>query len=406
MYNVIGFTLTDGDTYQNSAIMAEALAEQLGINIKVDAVGASEAFKALGRDSRGNTLMIFHDQSYLGNLYGVTGYADPFEGYTVGQTVAINPGNAYLVGCDSPYQSMEDILTAAANGDRVRVAIQPGGVSKIGFLAMKNAASVRTPGSEENIVAVNTGSQSDKNQAMWDDLADVINGSIQDNEQFTQLPADDQKCMRFVWITARPATFEQASAAGMGNATRDPMLQYASPATSVTLDGTQDFTFDKEFFFLYNKDMDPAIMDQVNAAMTTRRDRIAASGPYWRRTSGEMDKPRFLGTPGLTVLYFWLMVPVGNIWPNTGLGFPVCLIPFVFATGFFTCTACLTAGACDAGDRRDQAVFRIMAVHRDLFSAPCPEARATKSHRSYRRCFSRWSSAALLSASSSGPFPA
>ncbi len=287
---VIGSTSTGGDTYQNSAIVAEALAEQLGINIKVDAVGATEAFKALGRDSRGNTLMIFHDQSYLGNLYGVTGYADPFEGYTVGQTVAINPGNAYLVGCDSPYQSMDDILTAAANGDRVRVAIQPGGVSEIGFSAMKNAASVRAPGSEENIVAVNTGSQSDKNQAMWDDLADVINGSIQANEQFTQLPADDQKCMRFVWITARPATLEQAPAAGMGNTTRDQMLQYASPATSVTLDGTQDFTFDKEFFFLYNKDMDPAIIDQVDAALTAIYDK----GAIQDRQKASFFIPNFL----------------------------------------------------------------------------------------------------------------
>lgn len=58
---VIGSTSTGGDTYQNSAIVADALAEHLGVNIKVDAVGASEAFKALGRDSRGTTLMIFHD---------------------------------------------------------------------------------------------------------------------------------------------------------------------------------------------------------------------------------------------------------------------------------------------------------------------------------------------------------
>ncbi|MFT6168864.1 MAG: tripartite-type tricarboxylate transporter receptor subunit TctC, partial [Celeribacter sp.] len=188
---VIGSTSTGGDTYQNSAIVADALSEHLGINIKVDAVGSTEAFKALNRDSRGSTIMIFHDQAYLGNLYGREGYDDPFANYVVGPTVAINPGNAYLVPSNSPYQSMDDILSAAENGERVRVAIQPGGVSEIGFSAMKNAAKVRAPGSEDNLVAVNTGSQSDKNQAMWDDLADVINGSIQANEQFTQLEADD-----------------------------------------------------------------------------------------------------------------------------------------------------------------------------------------------------------------------
>lgn len=289
---VIGSTSTGGDTYQNSAIVADALAEHLGINVKVDAVGASEAFKALDRDSRGTTLMIFHDQSYLGNLYGRTGYSDPFANYTVGPTVAINPGNAYLVSCDSPYQTMDDILTAAENGERVRVAIQPGGVSEIGFSAMKNAASVRAPGSEANIVAVNTGSQSDKNQAMWDDLADVINGSIQANEQFTQLPEDDTKCMRFVWITARAATLEQAPAAGMGDTSRDDLLQYAAPNVEVTLDGENNFTFDKEFFFLFNKEMDPAIITQVDTALSE----IFAEGEIQERQKGSFFIPNYLST--------------------------------------------------------------------------------------------------------------
>lgn len=51
---------------------------------------------------------------------------------------------------------------------------------------------------------------------MRDDRADVIDGSIQANEQFTQLPQDDRKCMRFVWITARRGPLEQAPEAGMG----------------------------------------------------------------------------------------------------------------------------------------------------------------------------------------------
>ncbi|KMK65213.1 ABC transporter substrate-binding protein [Puniceibacterium sp. IMCC21224] len=287
---VIGSTSTGGDTYQNSAIIADALAEELGINIKVDAVGASEAFKALGRDSRGTTLMIFHDQSYLGNLYGVTGYADPFAEYTVGPTVAINPGNAYLVPANSPYGSMEDILAAAEAGERVRVAIQPGGVSEIGFSAMKNAAHLRSPGSEANIVAVNTGGQSDKNQTMWDGLSDVINGSIQGNEQFTQLPADDAKAMRFVWITARPATLEQAPEAGMGGTTRDDMLAFASPETSVPVDADADFTFDKEFFFLYNKEMDPAIAAQIDTALAA----IFARGDIQTRQKESFFIPNFL----------------------------------------------------------------------------------------------------------------
>lgn len=265
---VIGSTSTGGDTYQNSSIVVDQLAEKLDINMKVDAVGASSAFRTLDRDSRGNTLMIFHDQSYLGHLYGVEGYDDIFEKYTVGPTVAINPGNAYLVPKDSPYETLDDIIAAVGNGETVRVAIQPGGVSEIGFSALKNAISIEHPGQEDNLVAVNTGSQSDKNQQLFDGQADVINGTVQANEQYTRLPEDDQKAMRFVWLTAREDTIQQAPEEGMGQTTREQLLEYVEPNVHVTMGDDETFTFDKEFFFLYNKDMDPAIVEQIDEALT------------------------------------------------------------------------------------------------------------------------------------------
>ncbi|MCS6758016.1 MAG: hypothetical protein MO852_02095 [Candidatus Devosia euplotis] len=51
---VIGSTSAGGDTYQNSAIVAQALSDHIGVNIKVDPVGASEGLKALERDARGH----------------------------------------------------------------------------------------------------------------------------------------------------------------------------------------------------------------------------------------------------------------------------------------------------------------------------------------------------------------
>lgn len=286
---VIGSSSTGGDTYQNSAILAEALSEHLGINVKVDATGASEAFKALERDASGNTVMMFHDQAYLGDLYGVTGYDDPFEGYRIGPTVAINPGNAYLVPKDSPYETMADIVAAAGAGERVRVAIQPGGVSEIGFSALKNAVRIEHPGSEDNIAAVNTGSQSDKDQLLFDDQADLINGSVQANEQFTQLEEDDRRAMRFVWLTARPETLEQAPEAGMGATDRVALLSHASPEVSVTQDGTSDFTFDKEFFLLYNPEMDEAIVEAIDTALAE----IFEQGSIQQTQTGSFFIPNF-----------------------------------------------------------------------------------------------------------------
>ncbi|HSQ71541.1 MAG TPA: hypothetical protein VLM87_03900 [Rubrivivax sp.] len=264
---VIGSNATSGDTYQNSAIVAEALAKKLGINAKVDPVGPTAAFQAIARSSDGSTIMLFHDQAYLGHLYKVRGYSDIFSNYRIGPTVAINPGDAFLVPASSPYKTIDDIIKAAGEGKRVRVAIQPGGVSEIGYSALKNAVKVRFPGKEVNLVPVNTGSQADKNQALFDGQADLINGSVQANEQYTRLPAGDQKAMRFVWIPARAATLQQANPEGMGQTSREQLLQFAAPKASVTMDGKTNWAFDKEFFFLYNKEMKPEVVAELDKAL-------------------------------------------------------------------------------------------------------------------------------------------
>lgn len=265
---VIGSKSTGGDTYQNSSIIAEKLAEKLDINVKVDAIGGSAGFRTIQRTGqRGNTVMIYHDQAYLGYLYGVKGYKDMFSEYTVGPLIAINPGNAYLVPKSSPYQTVEDVIDACGNGTKIRVAIQPGGVSEIGYTALKNAVSVKYPGKENNLVAVNTGSQSDKNQLLFDGQADVINGSVQANEQYTRLPADDQKAMRFIWLTARKQTVEQTNPEGMGKTSRDQLLNFVEQKAWVAYDKESNFTFDKEFIFLYHKDIDPKIVAYLDTAL-------------------------------------------------------------------------------------------------------------------------------------------
>ncbi len=267
---VIGSKSTGGDTYQSSSIIAEALSKKLDVNFKVDAVGSTSAFKALQRKNAtsGSTIMIFHDQAYLGHLYGQKGYDDPFANYLIGPTFAINPGNAYLSKKGSKLNSVDAIIAAAANDEKVRVAIQPGGVSEIGFTALKNAVRIKHPGKESNVVAVNTGSQSSKNQAMFDGLADVINGSVQGNEQYTRLDAADQKAMSFVWLTAREQTIKQANEAGMGQTSRSELLKFVEPNVHVPMSATQDFTFDKEFYFLYNKDTDPKVIAAIDKALS------------------------------------------------------------------------------------------------------------------------------------------
>ncbi|OWY10369.1 hypothetical protein B6V72_17295 [Thioclava sp. F34-6] len=69
------------------------------------------------------------------------------------------------------------------------------------------------------------------------------------------------------------------------------------------------------------------------AIAITHRRAILASGAHWRGIFAQMDKLRFFGTLVLLLIYFSAMEPVGNIWPNTGMGFLLCSIPFVFLNG-------------------------------------------------------------------------
>jgi hypothetical protein len=69
------------------------------------------------------------------------------------------------------------------------------------------------------------------------------------------------------------------------------------------------------------------------AILVTRWRAITGAGQFWSQTLAATDKPRFFGTIALTTIYFLLMVPVGDFWPNTGMGFLLCSIPFVALSG-------------------------------------------------------------------------
>ncbi|MBO0903007.1 tripartite tricarboxylate transporter TctB family protein [Jiella sonneratiae] len=70
------------------------------------------------------------------------------------------------------------------------------------------------------------------------------------------------------------------------------------------------------------------------AILIRDRRRAMGSGRYWREIFARMDKLRFFGTLLLTVVYFSAMEPVGYRFPNLGLGFLFCSIPYLFAVGF------------------------------------------------------------------------
>ncbi|MBB6450043.1 tripartite-type tricarboxylate transporter receptor subunit TctC [Geomicrobium halophilum] len=253
---LIGSTATGGDTYQIADALSRHAEDVMETNMQVDAVGSLRAFDELGKaEDDGSTIMFFHDMSYLGVEYGSFGEEAELENWTIGPIVATNPGNAFLTNADAPYDTMvESAEWLSENPDEtITVAVESGGVSQIGFdgfyLWVEEEFGTDV---SDRIHAYVTGSQEDKNQALWDGNADIIHGSIGANEQYTQDEVEDRIKMKFLGITAgeRMEEIEIPTFAEQG----------------VTVNG-DEFIFDKEFFLLMPEDIDESYVQAVDNAV-------------------------------------------------------------------------------------------------------------------------------------------
>ncbi len=253
---VIGSSATSGDTFQTADLVTRYLKDELGVNAKVDAVGANMAFDELLKAKKdGSTIMIFHDQSYLGVEYGAYPETYALENVEVGPIVSINPGNAFLTSADAPYNNLAEAAKWLKENPKetITVAIEAGGVSQIGFDAFYNFVKETYGDDVVNRVKVYiTGSQEDKNQALWDGNADIIHGSIPSNEEYTKDGVEAQIKMKFLGVTVgeRVEGYDIPTFAEQG----------------IKING-KPFVFDKEFFILMPKDVDPAFAEKIDAAV-------------------------------------------------------------------------------------------------------------------------------------------
>ncbi|MBM4761045.1 tripartite tricarboxylate transporter substrate-binding protein [Bacillus sp. B15-48] len=253
---LIGSSSTAGDTYQNADAITRYVEKELQTNAKVDAVGANRAFDELAKAKKdGSSVMFFHDMAYLGVEYGSFNDAYALENWTIGPVVALNPGNAFLAKADAPFNTMvEAVDWLVANPDQqLKVAIEAGGVSQIGFDAFYIWVQEEY-GQEvaDRVKVYVTGSQSDKDQALWDGNADIIHGSVSSNVQYTEDGVDDKIKMKFVGITSE-----------------ERLEGYNIPTFAeqgIVIDG-QPFAFDKEYFFLLPKDISEDFVDKLDRAV-------------------------------------------------------------------------------------------------------------------------------------------
>ena len=253
---LIGSSSTGGDTYQNAEAVSRYLEKELDTNAKVDAVGANRAFDELAKAKKdGSEIMFFHDMAYLGVEYGSFPADYALEKWTIGPVVALNPGNAFLAKADAPYKTMAEAAEwLKTNTDKeLKIAIEAGGVSQIGFDAFYLWVKEKYGQEVSDRVKVYvTGSQSDKDQALWDGNVDIIHGSVSSNAQYTEDAVEDKIKMKFVGITSseRLEGYDIPTFAEQG----------------IAVDG-KEFAFDKEYFFLLPKDADKNFVDALDKAI-------------------------------------------------------------------------------------------------------------------------------------------
>jgi tripartite-type tricarboxylate transporter receptor subunit TctC len=253
---LIGSSSTGGDTYQNAEAVSRYLEKELDTNAKVDAVGVNRAFDELSKaKSDGSEIMFFHDSAYLGVEYGSLPADYSLEKWTIGPVVSLNPGNAFLAKANAPFETMaESAEWLKANPNKeLKIAIEAGGVSQIGFdayyLWVKEQYGQEV---SDRVKVYVTGSQSDKDQALWDGNVDIIHGSVSSNAQYTEDGVEDKIKMKFVGITSaeRLEGYEIPTFAEQG----------------IAVDG-KEFTFDKEYFFLLPKEIDKGFVEALDKAI-------------------------------------------------------------------------------------------------------------------------------------------
>lgn len=250
---VIGSTSTTGDSYMIADATMRYLAKQLNANTKVDAVGAGPAFEAISTAKPdGQTIMMFHDMTYLGVLFGAFDQKYALENMVVGPRVGINPGAAFAAKGTAPYNDMKEMAEylKANPTEKVRVAIEAGGVSHIGFIAYYEWL-FNQYGKEvaDRVQVIVGGSTAEKLQMLWDGNTDVIFADYSSLLQYTDPKVEDKLRVKLVALLDKIDGVSTPTFAELG----------------VTLGGNP-FSFSKDFIIYLPKDTPAEYVAELDKA--------------------------------------------------------------------------------------------------------------------------------------------
>lgn len=263
---VIGSTSVTGDTYLTADLVSRHLSQKYNCNIKVDPIGAGRALEEIvSTKPDGATIMMFHDMTYLGVLFGAydaTDYA--LEKMVVGGSFGYNATDCFAASAKAPYKTIAEMGKWMSENptEVVRLAVEAGGVSQLGFNSIYEWVKA-TYGENiaGNLRAFVTGSTEEKLQALWDGNCQGIYAAATAVQEYTLDGVEDQLRINVIGLMSseRYGDKDWPTFAEQG----------------ITVNGTP-FSFNKEYFVFY-----PAgIPDEYVSAMDAAMQEVCNSSEY------------------------------------------------------------------------------------------------------------------------------
>lgn len=258
---VIGSKSTGGDTYLTADLATRYLSETVECNGKVDAIGANAALEEIiTAKPDGQTVMMFHDMTWLGVSFGAYEEKYNLENMIIGPRIGISQGACFAVSASAPYATIKEMAEyLKANPSEVcKVACEAGGVSQLGFNSIYEWVKAEYGDDVAGrIKAFITGDTSAKCQALWDGSCQMIFADISALEQYTVEGVDAKIAMKI---------------AGLMSGQRIEGKDYPTFAEQgITING-EPYAFDKEYSVFFVKGTPQAIIDQVDQAVQALAD--------------------------------------------------------------------------------------------------------------------------------------
>ena len=243
--SVIGSTAVTGDTYLTADLFARFVSEKYGCNMKIDPIGAGRALQeVVSARPDGSTVMMFHDMTYLGVLFGAYDANDyKLENFLVGGTYAYSTADCFAASANAPYKTIAEMGKWMNDNPNaiVRFAVEAGGVSHLCFNAVYEWVNQTYGKPVANRIKVFvTGSTDQKLQALWDGNCQVIYAVATALQQYTKPGVEDKLRLNVIGISA--------------NERYENETWPTFKEQGITLEG-KPFVFAKEYFMFYPKGM-------------------------------------------------------------------------------------------------------------------------------------------------------